>query len=528
MRKITLYGPMGSGKSTVGKILAQRINSVFVDLDSEVESNAGMSISRLISEHGETEFRNLEALTLQRVCAGDAGVIALGGGSLLRAENRALCEQVGEIVYLDVDTSTLLSRLTKDENSRPLLHGDLETRLSGILTQRREHYESFELRVASWTFQENGKTEQDSGSSKSPEQIAWEIQQKVGRYHVRGMGSGYDVIIEPGGIFQLGQLMKERKLNGPIAVVCDTNVAQFYAEPVMRCLIETGYTAQLLLIPAGEANKTIESVGSLWKGFLSIGMDRKSTVVALGGGVVGDMAGFAAATFMRGCPWVVVPTSLLSMVDASLGGKTGFDLPEGKNLVGAFHSPRLVLADPHVLATLSEEEFRSGLAEVIKHGVISDPELFEECARGYGDVKKDIVSIVRRAMGVKVKVIEQDPYESGIRAALNLGHTVGHAIEIASNFRLRHGEAVAIGMVVEARFAEKIGISNLGISAKIENVLRTVGLPTSIPPDLDSSVILRAMRLDKKKDKNVIKFALPLDIGSVKIGVAVDDLEAVL
>jgi 3-dehydroquinate synthase len=298
----------------------------------------------------------------------------------------------------------------------------------------------------------------------------------------------------------------------------------------MSVLKDADFTAHNLVIPAGEEYKTIETVSMLWSGFLAAGLDRKSTVIALGGGVIGDLTGFAAATFMRGCQWVVVPTTLLSMVDASMGGKTGFDLPEGKNLVGAFHPPQLVLADPNLLNSLPEAEFLSGMAEVIKHGIISDPALFDLCSNGIEAIKGDLTNIVRRAMAVKIQVIETDPFEKGIRAALNLGHTIGHAVEIASQYQLRHGEAVAIGLVAEARLAEKIGLTekNSGLSEKIITTLSKIGLPTEIPTDLDKRSIIQAMKVDKKKDGNTIKFALPLDIGNVQIDVAISDLESVL
>jgi 3-dehydroquinate synthetase len=215
------------------------------------------------------------------------------------------------------------------------------------------------------------------------------------------------------------------------------------------------------------------------------------------------------------------------MVDASLGGKTGVDLPEGKNLIGAFHPPALVLADPNTLATLPEAELRSGLAEVVKHGIISDPGLFELCAAGYESVRSDLAGIVRRAMAVKVAVIETDPYERGIRAALNLGHTVGHAVELVSGFRLRHGEAIAIGTVVEARLAERLGKAQAGLSEQIAVTFAGLGLPTGIPPELAREAIIEAMKVDKKKASGVVRFALPVAIGKVEVGVAVEDLSLI-
>jgi 3-dehydroquinate synthase len=282
-----------------------------------------------------------------------------------------------------------------------------------------------------------------------------------------------------------------------------------------------------VIIQSGEEHKNLETVSCLWKSFLENGLDRKSTVIALGGGVIGDLTGFAASTYMRGMDWVAVPTTLLAMVDASLGGKTGFDLPEGKNLIGAFHPPKLVLADPSLLLTLPERELRSGMAEVVKHGMISDPELFALCSRGLDWVKANLEEIVRRAMAVKIKIIEEDPYERGFRAALNLGHTVGHAVELVSRFELTHGEAIAIGMVVEAKYSERIGLAQKGLSETIAQTLQKLRLPVQIPTILPREEIFRAMRVDKKKDSKVIRFALPVEIGKVAL-LEVTDLEEVL
>jgi 3-dehydroquinate synthetase len=215
------------------------------------------------------------------------------------------------------------------------------------------------------------------------------------------------------------------------------------------------------------------------------------------------------------------------MVDASIGGKTGFDLPEGKNLIGSFHPPQLVLADPSLLLTLPEAELISGMAEVLKHGVISDPELFALCNRGLDWVNANLEELVKRAIAVKIKVIEEDPYEKGFRAALNLGHTVGHAVELVSQFKLRHGEAVAIGTVVEARYAEQIGIAEPGLADTIAATMSALGLPTKIPDDMPRENIIRTMRVDKKKSAKAIRFALPVKIGKVEL-VDVTDLESVI
>jgi 3-dehydroquinate synthetase len=230
---------------------------------------------------------------------------------------------------------------------------------------------------------------------------------------------------------------------------------------------------------------------------------------------------------MRGINWIAVPTTLLSMVDASLGGKTGFDLPEGKNLIGAFYPPKLVLADPSLLLTLPERELRSGMAEVVKHGIISDPELFNLCLRGLDWVKNNLEEVVKRAMAVKIKVIEDDPYEKGFRAALNLGHTVGHAVELVSKFNLRHGEAIAIGTVAEAQYSARVGLATVGLVDAITESFQSLGLPIQIPEEMPREEIIRAMRVDKKKNAKAIRFALPVEIGKVEL-VDVTDLESVL
>jgi 3-dehydroquinate synthase len=310
-------------------------------------------------------------------------------------------------------------------------------------------------------------------------------------------------------------------------LVTDENVARFHAASLMTSLQHAGFRPKLITIPAGEAYKNLETIQKLWYEFLRNGLDRKSTVIALGGGVIGDLAGFAAATYMRGVNWICVPTTLLSMVDASLGGKTGFDLPEGKNLIGSFYPPKLVLADPQLLKTLPEAEFISGMAEVVKHGIISDPELFQLCEQGLDCIRDDLEQVVKRAMAVKIRVIEDDPYEMGFRAALNLGHTVGHAVELVSKFELRHGEAIAIGMVAEARFAERTGVAKTGLGDEITAVLAGLGLPVQIPDDLAREEILRAMRVDKKKNAASIRFALPVEVGKVEL-VEITDLESVL
>ena len=512
---IFLYGPSGSGKSTVGRILAESLNLPFTDLDANIETQAGVSILEIFATEGEVGFRDRERAALLDVLAVGERVVSLGGGALLDPENRAASEACGQVLCLVASPKTLFSRLRTDSPQRPLLASDAEARLRALLARRANHYASFPQRLDT--------------ENLTPEAVTWKIQVLLGMFHVRGMGSatapehqGYDVWVQARGLDLVGDALRARGLDGPIGLVSDEHVGNMYTQKVTASLEGASFQVQPVTIPPGEAHKTVETVKCIWDGFSEGGLERGSTVVALGGGVVVDLAGFAAATYMRGVVWVALPTSLLAMVDASLGGKTGADLPQGKNLVGAFHAPWLVLADPQTLKTLPEKELRSGLAEVVKHGVIGDPDLFALCAQGW-DAIVNWDALVRRAMAVKIKIIQTDPFESGRRAALNLGHTIGHGVELASGYRLRHGEAIAIGMVAEARLAERLGLAEAGLAKGIAACLRGLGLPTEIPPDLDRQTTLRAMSVDKKKSKGQVRFSLPVRIGEVQVGVEVGD-----
>lgn len=513
MNHIFIYGPPGAGKSTVGRVLAASLDMEFVDLDAEIVAFTGQTIPQIMAEWGESGFRDLEGTALRRVTKGPPRVVALGGGALLRAQNRSHAEAKGVVVSLTAEIETLRERIEQDTTERPLLADDLPGKLTRLMERRSDHYRSYDLRVAT--------------DGLSPEDIAWHIQVMVGRFRARGMGQPYDVIVQPGGFDGLGDLLRQRGLSGPMVIVSDENVAPLYAERISKLLRRAGIGSALVTIPSGEQHKTLETVAELWRKFLGLGLDRKSTVLALGGGVVGDLAGFAAATFMRGMNWVALPSTLLAMADASMGGKTGFDLPEGKNLVGAFYPPRLVFANPYMLSTLEDAELRSGLAEVVKHGVIADPALFTLCSGGLEAVKDDMAQVVQRAMAVKAQIIEADPYEKGIRAALNFGHTVGHAIEKVSNYTIRHGEAVAMGMVAEAKLAEKLWICSKGLSDRIAATLKSLGLPTQIPPELPREALMAAMRHDKKRELGVVYFALPEEIGQMQVGVKLENLEMV-
>ena len=278
----------------------------------------------------------------------------------------------------------------------------------------------------------------------------------------------------------------------------------------------------VLIIPAGESNKTRDTWARLTDQMLAKGYGRDSTVIALGGGVVGDLAGFVAATFMRGIPVVQVPTTLVAMVDASIGGKTGVDTYLGKNLVGVFHFPAAVLIDSQVLATLPVRELRAGFAEIVKHGVIANDAYFREVASSVrnlldkgGPESDRMLSVIVQSIEIKADIVSRDEREDGLRKTLNFGHTIGHAVELVSGFSLLHGEAVAIGMALEGRLAERIGVAQAGTAEAIIEALRTAGLPTELPRPFEKGAVLEAMRSDKKARSGKTMFALPLRIGAM-------------
>ncbi|HOE61139.1 MAG TPA: 3-dehydroquinate synthase [Kiritimatiellia bacterium] len=528
-----LYGPPGSGKSTIGRLLAQRLDLPFTDLDAVIEASAKQRIRDIFACEGEAGFRTRETRALAETIAAPPAVIALGGGALLKGENRAMAEAAGEILCFDADAATLERRVACAPGVRPLLNvpsSDCATPpapgqgkpIATLLSERSAHYASFPLRV--------------KVSDRPPEETADAAQTALGLFRVSGMGSAYRVRVGNGLLDTLGACFRELDCGDRTVIVGDTHTLPLYGERAAAPLRALGVTVSLVPIPAGEDSKTIDTVAALWSAFLKAGIERGHAVIALGGGVVGDLTGFAAATWLRGVRWIGLPTTLLAMVDSSLGGKTGADLPEGKNLIGAFHPPALVLADTATLATLPGRDLRCGLAEAVKHAVIGDPGLldtlprFAFCKDGDASIPCARLSdaawlapFVARAMAVKIRIIREDPFEKGFRAALNLGHTIGHGIEKATHFAVRHGEAIAIGTVLEARLAEELGLAQPGLAGKLANLFSSLGLPVVPPPDIDPAEVLAAITLDKKKTDGKVRFALPVGLGEVRTGVTVDD-----
>ncbi len=345
----------------------------------------------------------------------------------------------------------------------------------------------------------------------------------------------YDICIHspqgPSGhsLRELGSQLQARGLSGKALVVSHPGIAKHFASPLIQGLEAAGFTAQLCLLPAGERYKTLRSVSKIYDAALAFGLERTSTLIALGGGVIGDMVGFAAATWLRGIPFVQVPTSLLAMVDAAIGGKTGVNHPKGKNLIGAFYQPRLVWIDPTVLNTLPAREFTSALAEVIKYGVIQAPDVFEflegcpQLSR-YADFQPaDLQHLLVRSAECKAWVVQQDEKEAGLRAILNYGHTLGHALESLTHYRrYLHGEAVAIGMVAAGEIALRLGWWSSAEAERQRRLIEKAGLPSHWPTGIPWEALVQTMQADKKVRQGRIRLVLPRRIGQAELTDQVD------
>jgi shikimate kinase / 3-dehydroquinate synthase len=528
MRNLVLTGFMGVGKTAVGKAVARRLERDFLDMDAEIESRAGKTIARIFETGGEGAFRTMEAALCRELADQTDFVIATGGGALLDPENRAALMATSNVVCLNAGVDEILARVGASSSSgsqeagvRPLLDvPDPRAVVERLLTARVSAYA-----LIPWQVRTDGR---------SIDKIAAEVAALSTAYSLpvtcagTGAGDRYWIHIGEGTLRYLGGALRAATRPAPdasplrVAVVADDTVAPLYAAPAMASLKDAGFAPVLCQIPSGEVHKTLATVRALYDQFLAHDLDRRSLVLALGGGVTGDVAGFAAATYMRGVRFVQVPTTLLAMTDASVGGKTGVDLSQGKNLVGAFKQPEVVFIDLQVLETLAPEEYRSGLAEVLKHGVIGDPGLFRALAEG----ERMTPALLARSIQVKIGIVEMDPFEQGRRAVLNLGHTTGHALERLSDFQMRHGEGVAIGTVAAARIAAALGIADAGLATEIAAALAALGLPTVCPavdgrPRHTAAEIIGAMRHDKKRRGKRLRWILPTAIGAVTI---VDDV----
>ncbi|HSQ77761.1 MAG TPA: 3-dehydroquinate synthase [Nitrospirota bacterium] len=326
------------------------------------------------------------------------------------------------------------------------------------------------------------------------------------------------------GLDQAGSRLRELGLGQKMALITNPTVKNLHGQRLVASLKAAGFMVMSIEVPDGEKHKNLDWANAIYTALLTNGFDRKSALVAFGGGVIGDLTGFAAATFMRGVPFVQVPTTLLAMVDSSVGGKTGVNHPMGKNMIGAFYQPIKVLMDLSVLKTLPREEFLSGMAEVIKYGVVFDAGFFDYLDKNREKVLSlepdALTHIIKRSCEIKAEVVSKDERERGLRAILNFGHTVGHAIETAENYTMRHGEAVAIGMVYASRLAHKTGLCASSVPERVEGLIASYGLPTSISTlsrKPSATELMDTLQIDKKAEGGKVKFVLPKKIGEVVI-----------
>ncbi|HXF51327.1 MAG TPA: 3-dehydroquinate synthase [Dehalococcoidia bacterium] len=530
--RIFLTGFSFTGKTTVGRLVAEALGWQFVDTDDAVEAAAGKPVARIFDEDGEAHFRELEARALADAAREPRAVVATGGGAPVAEENRRVMA-AGLVVCLEARPDTILRRMREAGGAgseRPLLASpDPLARIVALQRERAAFYaladatvrtdaltpsEVADAVVQAWKTLAS-RLDPDTGRLLPPDPQAFAGAACV----VRAASGAYPVFVESGALARLGDRMRALGLGGRAFVVSDDTVLSLHGEATLAALRRAGYEADAFAFPAGEASKRLETAEAVYDWLVSRRAERSDAVVALGGGVVGDLAGFVAATFLRGMPFVQVPTSLLAMVDASIGGKVAVDHREGKNLIGAFYQPRLVVEDVSLLATLPERSLREGYAEVIKHGFIRDPAILDDLER-HADAllaaEPGITAeIVARNVRIKADVVSRDERDTtGLRAILNYGHTIGHAIEAATGYgRVLHGEAIAVGMMAAAEIGERIGLTPPHVRERQRALLERFGLPVRLP-GVSVDAALDAIALDKKTAGRRVRWVLLRDVGA--------------
>ncbi len=513
MTHLILNGFMGTGKSTVGRLLAGQMGLSFIDTDDLVEAELGTTIAEAFTSIGEAKFRAVEADVVRSVLALPSAVIALGGGSLLNPDTRDIAENAGFVVTLVCQPDEIVDRVGT-LSTRPLLSGVPGTttaeRVRSLLGSRAEAY---------------GRYTQVSTSARSPRSVAAEIvglyQERIGangvadRSHLVASlltesskrsavlaGALEDSLTHP----SVDSLLTR---GGLAVLISDEVVHEKHGQRARSAIEEHGAHVIDIVVPAGEQHKVLATVEGVYHHCQQANLDRESVVMALGGGVITDMAGFVAATYLRGLPLVLLPSTLLAQVDAAIGGKTGLDFGSAKNSVGAFYPADAVVLDASLLRTLPPSFLSDGLSEMVKMGIIWDKELLEHLEglpNAAGILER--TDIIERAVRDKVEIVRQDPNERGLRAILNFGHTAGHGIEAASGYHLSHGSSVALGMLVATHVAVELGVCRSGLLDRLVTVLRKFDLPIARPA-LDLEEVLRVVSYDKKRRGNEIRMVLP-------------------
>ena len=526
---VFITGFSGTGKTTTGHEVARLLGWTFVDMDDEIVASTGVAIEDIFRQHGEEEFRRLERETLAKIARADSKVVSTGGGTIMDERNRATMESSGVVVLLEARPDTIIRRLQEqqveqgaDLVARPMLDSDdLLQRIHSLKADRQFNYT-----LAHWTVHTDLLTPSEAAAevvrgldtvtarrtraSDSPDpDLAAEVRTSSSSYP---LWVGWNIIEE------LGERVRG-VLDTRAAYVISDIGAQSQARRAQVSMERAGIPTHLFFIPSGEQSKTLETAERIYTWLAGLKAERGHLILAVGGGVVGDLAGFVAATFLRGIPYAQVPTTLLAMMDASIGGKTAVDLPQGKNLVGAFYQPRFVLADVSALRTLPERELNSGWAEALKHGLIMDESLlstFESQRESIRSLEPEIATdVIRRSMAIKAAVVSKDEKETlGIRVLLNYGHTIGHGLEAATGYsQYLHGEAVSVGMVGAAKIGCDVGLMPASDVERQRSVLADYGLPLHAR-GVDPDRVLDAMRSDKKTAAGAIRWVLLDGIGS--------------
>lgn len=508
MKQIILNGFMGTGKSTLGKSLAQKLDCPFFDLDQLIEKDAQLSVDQIFETFGEDYFRSLESKLLSSLLKME-GVIALGGGTLLNELNRnRVLDSSALLIGLTASVDQIVSRVSNSETVRPLVKIDkaeLKRHVQNMLCLRSSIYQFFDF--------------QFDTTDLTVETISNQIVAltKLELSRVTYPGGLYPIVLGRNMLSKIGALISYRLKPNKIVIVTNPIVSAFYLEPVKASIQEQEINTEVIHIPDGEDGKHLDTVNYIYEALAAVHADRNSLLLALGGGVTGDITGFAAATYMRGIPFVQVPTTLLSMVDSSIGGKTGVNLSFGKNLVGAFHQPELVLMDFDTLITLPQKEIINGFGEFLKHGFIQSNELIQEILHSPLTLKEliqdgEFGKIFKRSLDVKRLLVQIDPYEKHERMALNFGHTLGHAIEKTSGYQISHGEAVLMGMWFAANLSARMGFLSSPDLAAIRHIYEKYHLPMAFEK-FNRADLISNISHDKKKDGENFRWILLQQLG---------------
>ena len=556
---IVLIGMMGSGKSAIGQRLAARLGLKFVDADAEIVAAARMSIPEIFAKYGEGYFRDGERRVMLRLLNNGPMVLATGGGAFLDPRTRRRIAERGVSIWFDADHETLLRRVRR-KSDRPLLQtADPAATLRRLMDERYPVYAHADIRVVS------RDTPQDAMVDETLEALAERLPTlDLGARHTAmeaqimthfpprpqpsdaplhhenvrvALGArSYDILIGAGLLAEAGEKIAAVAPGAACAIVTDANVARLHLPALEDSLKAAGVRYSTIVVEPGEGSKSLSVFGRVCEEAIAARIERRDVIVALGGGVVGDLSGFVAASLRRGARFVQIPTTLLAQVDSSVGGKTGINSPQGKNLIGAFHQPSLVLADVDTLATLPPREFRAGYAEVVKYGLIGDRRFFE-WLEADGDAifhgKPEQICAVAVSCESKAAIVARDETEQGDRALLNLGHTFGHAFERLVDYdsaRLVHGEGVAIGLALALRFSQRLGLCAGQDALRAERHLSSLGLPTRISDipgaDFTADAIMEAMYQDKKVERGALTFILLRGIGAAFVAKSVDPADA--